>query len=238
MKTVSVSNFKKNYGDTEAVRGISFSIDEGQIFGLIGPNGSGKTTTLRVLATLLQKSAGDVSVMGFDIASQEEDIRHIISYLPEDAGVYKNMTGRKYLDFIASFFSSKNKDEILSRGLEIANLGKRIEDRVQSYSKGMTRRLVIARALMTQPKLAILDEPTSGLDVLNAQQIRNIIKSTVTQGTTVLLSSHNMLEVEYLCDNIALVNKGLIVESGNPQALMQKYDAKNIEDVFTRVVNL
>ncbi len=238
MKTVSVSNFKKNYGDTEAVRGISFTIDKGQIFGLIGPNGSGKTTTLRVLATLLQKSAGDVSVMGFDVSSQAEDIRHIISYLPEDAGVYKNMTGRQYLDFIASFFSHKNKKEILNRGLEIANLGKRIEDRVQSYSKGMTRRLVIARALMTQPKLAILDEPTSGLDVLNAQQIRNIIQSTVKQGTTVLLSSHNMLEVEYLCDDIALVNKGLIVESGNPQALMQKYEAKNIEEVFTRVVNL
>jgi ABC-2 type transport system ATP-binding protein len=126
---------------------------------------------------------------------------------------------------------------MLARGIEIADLGERINDRVDTYSKGMMRRLLVGRALMTEPKFAILDEPTSGLDVINAQEIRKIIKNTAKNGTTVLLSSHNMLEVEYLCDRIALISEGKIVEEGKPKALMEKYKARNIEEVFVRVVH-
>ncbi|RLF43362.1 MAG: multidrug ABC transporter ATP-binding protein, partial [Thermoplasmata archaeon] len=110
------------------------------------------------------------------------------------------------------------------------------DDKVETYSKGMTRRLLVARALMISPKLAILDEPTSGLDVINAHEIRDIIKKTVREGTTILLSSHNMLEVEFLCHRIALMNEGKIVEEGSPEELKEKYDAKNVEEVFTEVV--
>ena len=125
---------------------------------------------------------------------------------------------------------------MVEKGIEIADLGERIDDKVDTYSKGMKRRLLVGRALMTDPKLAILDEPTSGLDVINAQEIRKIIKDTARKGTTVLLSSHNMLEVEYLCNRIALIDEGKIVEEGKPQVLMEKYNANNIEEVFTRVV--
>ena len=125
---------------------------------------------------------------------------------------------------------------MVEKGIEIADLDERIDDKVDTYSKGMKRRLLVGRALMTDPKLAILDEPTSGLDVINAQEIRKIIKDSARKGTTVLLSSHNMLEVEYLCDRIALIAEGKIVEEGKPQALMKKYNANNIEEVFTRVV--
>jgi len=125
---------------------------------------------------------------------------------------------------------------MVSRGIEIANLGERIDDKVDTYSKGMMRKLLVGRAIMTEPKLAILDEPTSGLDVNNAQEIRRLVKSTARAGTTVLLSSHNMLEVEFMCDRIALISNGKIVEEGTPSNLMQKYNAKNIEEVFTQVV--
>ena len=125
---------------------------------------------------------------------------------------------------------------MISRGMEIANLGDRIDDKVDTYSKGMMRKLLVGRALMTEPKLAILDEPTSGLDVNNAQEIRRLVKSTARAGTTVLLSSHNMLEVEFMCDRIALISDGIIVEEGTPRYLMEKYNAKNIEEVFTQVV--
>ena len=125
---------------------------------------------------------------------------------------------------------------MVAKGVEIADLGERINDKVDTYSKGMKRRLLVGRALMTDPQLAILDEPTSGLDVNNAQEVRNIIKSTAKKGTTVLLSSHNMLEVEYMCDRIALIDEGLIVEKGRPVDLMKKYNAKNIEEVFMKVV--
>jgi len=122
------------------------------------------------------------------------------------------------------------------RGIEIANLGERIKDKVSTYSKGMTRRLLLARALMVNPKLAILDEPTSGLDVVNSHEIREMVKSFSKQGTTILLSSHNMLEVEFLCDRISLIDKGVIVESGSPQELKKKYKTNNIEEVFMEVV--
>lgn len=236
MPAIEVKNLVKKYGSMEAVKGISFSIDKGEIFGLIGPNGAGKTTTLRVLSTLLMINGGSVTILGFDLQKEPGEIRKIISYLPEDAGAYKNLSGRAYLQFIANFFDQKQAAAMVQKGIEITDLGVRIDDRVDTYSKGMMRRLLVGRALMTEPKLAILDEPTSGLDVINAQEIRKLIKSTAQTGTTVLLSSHNMLEVEYLCDRIALIAEGKIVETGKPKTLLEKYQARNIEEVFIKAV--
>jgi len=236
LPTIEVKNLVKHYGEIEAVRSISFSVNKGEIFGLIGPNGAGKTTALRVLSTLLTITSGSVKIMDFDLDKKPGEVRKIISYLPEDAGAYKNLTGRGYLEFIANFFDPSQIKKMVAYGVEIADLGDRINDKVDTYSKGMKRRLLVGRALMTEPRLAILDEPTSGLDVINAQEIRKIIKNTAKSGTTFLLSSHNMLEVEYLCDRIALIDEGKIVEEGNPEALMKKYAAKNIEEVFTGVV--
>ena len=236
MTAVEVKNLVKHYGNIEAVKGISFNIKQGEIFGLIGPNGAGKTTALRVLSTLLTITEGSVKIMGFDLEKQPDEIRKIISYLPEDAGAYRNLTGRRYLEFIADFFGTDKVDSIVKKGIEIADLDNRINDRVDTYSKGMQRRLLAGRALMTNPRLAILDEPTSGLDVNNAQEIRNIIKKNAQSGTTFLVSSHNMLEVEYLCNRIALIDNGLIVEEGKPSDLMKKHNAINIEEVFTKVV--
>ena len=236
MEVIKVNALVKHYGIIEAVKGISFNVKKGEIFGLIGPNGAGKTTTLRIISTLLTITAGSIQIMDYDLSKQPGEIRKIISYLPEDAGAYKNLTGKGYLEFIAHFFEQNKTKQMVSRGVEIASLGERIKDKVDTYSKGMKRRLLVGRALMTDPKLAILDEPTSGLDVNSAQEIRRIIKNTARQGTTVLLSSHNMLEVEFLCDRIALISDGIIIEEGTPDTLMQKYEAKNIEEGFTKVV--
>lgn len=236
MPVVEVKNLVKHYGSVEAVKGINFNIDKGEIFGLIGPNGAGKTTTLQILSTLLTLTDGSVQIMGNNLVKKPNEVRKIISYLPEDAGAYKNLTGRAYLEFIANFFGEEKVEKMVSKGVEIADLGDRIKDKVDTYSKGMKRRLLVGRALMTDPRFAILDEPTSGLDVNSAQEIRNIIKNTAKSGTTVLLSSHNMLEVEYLCERIALIDDGLIVEEGKPPDLMKKYNASNIEEVFTKVV--
>jgi len=236
MPSVEVKNLVKHYGSIEAVKGVSFTIDKGEIFGLIGPNGAGKTTVLRIIATLLQITSGTAKILNHDVEKQPNEIRKLISYLPEDAGAYKMLTGKAYLQFIANFFDTKNTQEMVQKGIEIADLKERIDDKIDTYSKGMKRRLLVGRALMTEPKLAILDEPTSGLDVVNAQEVRRIIKNTAKQGAIVLLSSHNMLEVEYLCDRISLIAEGKIVEEGKPDALMKKYDANNIEEVFTKVV--
>lgn len=236
MVAIEVKNLVKSYGSIEAVKGVSFSVKDGEIFGLIGPNGAGKTTVLRVISTLLKITSGSVKIMNLDVEKDADKIRKIISYLPEDAGAYKNLTGRVYLQFIANFFDAKQHQQMVQKGIEITDLGERIDDRVDTYSKGMMRRLLVGRALMINPKLAILDEPTSGLDVINAQEIRKLIKNTAKKGTTILLSSHNMLEVEYLCERIALISDGKILEEGEPKTLMDKYEANNIEEVFMRVV--
>jgi len=234
---IEVERLIKKYGEFTAVDGISFEVKGGEIFGLIGPNGAGKTTTLQVISTLLKVTRGKVNIAGIDLEKEPGEIRKIISYLPEDAGAYKNLTGREYLKFMARFFDGdKNIDEILSKGVEIADLGERIDDKVDTYSKGMKRRLLVGRALMINPKLAILDEPTSGLDVINAREVRQIIKEYAKGGTTILLSSHNMLEVDFLCDRISLIDDGRIVESGEPENLKKKHKAENIEEVFTKVV--
>jgi len=234
---IEVENLIKKYGDFTAVNRISFDVGEGEIFGLIGPNGAGKTITLRVISTLLKITGGKVKIAGNDLEKEAEEIRKIISYLPEDAGAYKNLTGKEYLEFMAEFFDGgKGTSEIVRKGVEIADLGERIDDKVDTYSKGMKRRLLVGRALMIDPKLAILDEPTSGLDVINAREVRQLIKEYAAGGTTILLSSHNMLEVDFLCDRISLIDDGVIVESGRPKQLKEKHDAENIEEVFTKVV--
>ncbi len=235
---VEVQDLQKSYGSFQALKGVSFSVRPGEVYGLIGPNGAGKTTTLRVLATLLRISAGTVRVFGVNIAAHPEEVRKVISYLPEEAGAYKNLTGRQYLEFIARFFAHGEEEHtMVARGLEIVHLEDRIDDKVETYSKGMMRRLLVGRALMTEPRLAILDELTSGLDVINAQQIRRIVRDRATSGTTFVVSSHNMLEVELLCDRIALVHDGVIVEIGTPAELKAKHKATNIEEVFMAVAS-
>jgi len=238
MFAVEIKNLVKDYGNIRALKGISFTIEEGEIFGLIGPNGAGKTTTLRIIATLLSPTEGEVKVFGYDVRREGDKVREIISYLPEEAGAYKNLTGLDYINFMASLYAKDEREakEFVERALDIAGLGPRIGDKISTYSKGMVRKLLLARALMTLPKLAILDEPTSGLDVINSIEIRKLIRDFTKKGVTVLLSSHNMLEVEFLSDRIALIDKGEILEMGKPEELKEKYNARNIEEVFMGVV--
>jgi ABC-2 type transport system ATP-binding protein len=231
----------KNFGSVRALDHLNLNVQTGETFGLIGPNGAGKTTALRVIATLLLPTSGKVKVFGLDIVNDAAEVRKIITYLPEEAGAYRNLSGWEYLEFMAKF-STKNKDEMretVKEAAEISGLGERLKDRTKVYSKGMKRRLLVARALMNKPKLAILDEPTSGLDVLHAFHVREIIKRYVKEhGVTVLLSSHNMLEVEHLCNRVALLNKGQIVAEGESQELKEKFEGANLEEVFAKVVKL
>jgi ABC-2 type transport system ATP-binding protein len=237
MNALKVENVHKTYGDREAVKGVDFSVEEGEIFGLIGPNGAGKTTTLRMICTLLQITSGKITVCGYDVKEQSDEVRKIISYLPEDAGAYKDLTGRAYLKFMAGFFADGEEYEaMVKRGIGIADLGDRIDSKVDTYSKGMMRRLLIARAIMPSPKFAVMDEVTSGLDVVNAFEIREIIKEIAKNGVTVLISSHNMFEVEILCHRVAMINEGRVVLVGTPQELKERYNANNLEEVFVKAV--
>ncbi len=232
---VEVRDLIKDFGNVRALRGISFTVEEGEIFGLVGPNGAGKTTTLRIIATLLKPTSGSVKVFGHDVVKEANRVRKLIAYLPEEAGAYKYLTGYEYLRFIARIYGLG--DDAVEEGARISGLKSDLRRYVSTYSKGMKRRLQVARTLMVKPKLAIMDEPSSGLDVYHALYVRNVIKEYVRRyRITVILSSHNMLEVEYLCDRVALIHKGRIVALGKPQELKERYGASNLEEVFVKVI--
>jgi ABC-2 type transport system ATP-binding protein len=236
---VEAISLTKQFGQVRALDGVSFNIKPGEIYGLIGPNGAGKTTTLRIICTLIKPTTGTINIFGQDATRQPEKTRQILSYLPEESGVYPNLTGLEYLQFMAKLQSTPNTNlkATVEEAADICGLGDRLKDKAKTYSKGMKRRLLVARALMTRPRLAVLDEPASGLDVLYAYHIREIVKRYVKEhGVTVLLSSHNMLEVEYLCDRVALVHKGKLVVEGEPKVLKATYKSENLEEVFAKVV--
>ena len=236
---VDAKSLVKQFGNVRAVDDVSFTVNSGEIYGLIGPNGAGKTTTLRTICTLILPSSGKLDIFGLDVVSQSAEIRKILSYLPEESGAYPNLTGYEYLEFMAKCYQKEDRDvrSMVNEAAELSRLGNRLKDKAKTYSKGMKRRLLIARALMTHPKLAVLDEPASGLDVLNAYHTREIIKRYVKDyGITVILSSHNMLEVEYLCDRVSFINNGKIAVEGKPKELKSKFESENLEDVFAKVV--
>jgi len=238
---VEINGLVKRFGDILALNGLSFTVDEGTIFGVIGPNGAGKTTALRIISTLILPTSGSARVFDHDVVSESSEVRRLLSYLPEEAGAYKNLSGYEYLQFMGGFNTQNHESlkNMVEDAAKISGLGERLNDRVKTYSKGMKRRLLVARALMTKPRLAVLDEPTSGLDVLHAYHVRGTIKQYAKQhSVTILLSSHNMLEVEHLCDRVALVNKGKIMAEGTSAELKAKYKAANLEEVFVEVANI
>jgi len=238
---VQAINLVKQFGQVRALDGISFHINPGEIFGLIGPNGAGKTTTIRMVCTLIKPTSGNLHIFDYDAVKQPERTREIITYLPEESGAYPNLTGWEYLNFMAKLQTRQGAPikDVVAEAAEICGLGDRLKDKAKTYSKGMKRRLLVARALMTRPKLAVLDEPASGLDVMHAYHVREIVKRYVKEhGVTVMLSSHNMLEVEYLCNRVALINKGHLVVEGEPKSLKEKYGCENLEEVFMKVVGV
>ncbi|MFP3213657.1 MAG: ABC transporter ATP-binding protein [Nitrososphaeria archaeon] len=231
-----VKELYKSYGSTVAVRGISFTAEEGKVFGLLGPNGAGKTTTLKIISTVLRPDSGSVFLNSIDIINMAESAREFLTYVPEDAGTYRNLTGYEHLEFAATVYA-RNKDEykaFLEEGIRIADLGDKIYEKTKSYSKGMKRRLQIARALMVKPKLAVLDEPTAGIDVFHAISIRNLIKDFAKKNSSiVIVSSHNMFEVEKLCDEIGIINEGVLLRVGSIKEI--KGDNPDLEEVFMKL---
>ena len=236
---LEVQGLTKSYGKKLACDHVSFTIGEGEIFGLMGMNGAGKTTLLRMLATLLQPDEGDAVIAGHSVVKEPDKVRANICYLPDEAGAYRSMTGRNYLKFIAGLYFEDPKDqkECVLRGEEICGLGNALTFKINTYSRGMIRKLVLARTVMTKPRLAILDEPTSGLDVLNSLDIRKSIRRCAEEyGTAFLLSSHHMQEVQTTADRGAIMKDGHFLAEGTPEELLERYQAKTLEEVFEKAV--
>jgi len=235
---VYVENLVKIYGKgSVGVDGLSFTVKPGEIYGLIGPNGSGKTTTLRILATLIKPTSGKAYIFGVDVTKEPLKIRKMINYLPEEAGAYRDLTGMDFIRFMLTLrFKGEELEKAIDEAVQISDLGLKLFKPIRGYSKGMKRILALSVVLASKPKLLILDEPTTGLDVERSLYVRNLIKKYNQEyGITVLLSSHNMLEVEYLCHRVGMIYKGRIIAEGSAEELKAKTNSRNLEEVFIKV---
>lgn len=236
-EALSFRNVRKSFSRKVAVDGISFSVKRGEIVALLGPNGSGKTTSLRIAAGLLSPDSGSVFIFGEPAGS--ERARRLVSYLPEDAGVYDRLSGYENLLFYAMIFYGRGEgaERVAKLGAELSGLGEEVERPAGVMSRGMKRRIALARTLMLSTPLVLLDEPTSGLDVFSAVEVRKAIKEHSSRtGASILMSSHNMLEVERLCDRVILMHKGRIVEEGSPKEIMEKHEAGDLEEAFVKAL--
>lgn len=234
---IEVNNLTKVFGKLTAVNNISFSIKPGEIFGFLGANGSGKSTTIRMLCGILTPTSGSGRVLGFDIATQAEQIKQNIGYMSQKFSLYEELTVDENLNFYAGIYGL-NDSEAVSRKkeiIELTSLAGRENQRAGNLSGGWKQRLALGCALIHQPPLLFLDEPTAGVDPVSRRIFWEIIQYLTKQGVTFLVTTHYMDEAE-LCDTVGFIHFGNLVAFGTPGDLKAKYGHSSLEDVFISFV--
>jgi len=224
---IEVEHLTKKYGDLLAVKDLSFKVEKGKIWGLLGPNASGKTTTMRILTGFLPATDGKAAVGGHDVFERPDDVKRIIGYLPEIVPLYPEMTVSSYLDFVASLKqvpAAKRKDAV-DRTVKVSGLDSVRGRLIKNISRGFKQRVGIAQALIHNPEVLILDEPTIGLDPAQIVEIRQLIKSLRGEHT-ILLSTHILAEVTQVCDGVVIINEGRLMASGSLDQLAASFSRK------------
>ena len=237
MKVLEVENLKKSLGKREIIKNISFSIEEGEIFGFLGPNGAGKTTTIRMLVGLIHPNEGSIKICGYDLKSDTEKALKEVGAVVENPELYKYLTGRENLMQIARI--RKIPKESVEETIKLVGLENRIDDKVRKYSLGMKQRLGLAASLLSNHKLLILDEPTNGLDPSGILDFREVVKKAAREkGMSVFISSHILSEVQHLCDRVAFINHGTIKSVENVVNDSMKTDTDIICLNLTKEIDL
>jgi ABC-2 type transport system ATP-binding protein len=218
---IDIQNLQKTFGTIPAVKSVSLQVQTGEIFGLLGPNGAGKTTTLRCLCTLAKPDAGKLTINGISVMKNPRAIRKLLGYVAQDVALDKMLTGRELLQLHADLYhlsraaSQERIQSVLTR-LDLVEYADRL---IGTYSGGLKKRLDLAAGLLHEPKVLVLDEPTSGLDIESRSVMWAIIRQLRDQGTTILLTSHYLEEVDALSDHVAIIDRGRVIASGTPQEL-------------------
>jgi ABC-2 type transport system ATP-binding protein len=227
---------RRSRSDIQAVKGVSFSIERGELFGLLGPNGAGKTTTIKMLITLLLPTSGAARVAGFDVVADPREVRRRIGYVfGGDRGLYERLNARDNLRYFGELYGvparvqAKRIDELL----EMVGLTERQKERVEGYSRGMRQRLHIARGLLHDPEVLFLDEPSIGIDPVGARELRETVRNLIALDKTVLLTTHYMFEADELCHRIAVIREGEIVAEGTPAQLKDRASAGRVVEIET-----
>ena len=234
MHEIIIENLTKEFEDVTAVKDLSLTVPEGELFGLLGPNGAGKTTTINVLCGLLQPTTGSVMVGGFNVVKEPEKVKALIGVCPQDTAIYDYLTGRENVEFFGSLHLMSKKDLLQNTSILLEKMGltEDADRRVQKYSGGMRRRVNLAIALIHNPHIAFLDEPTVAMDPQSRHAVWDFIRELKGKGTTIILTTHYMEEAEELCDRVGIIDYGSLIALGSPQELKEKYEVKDLEEVF------
>lgn len=231
---IDVKGLVKKFGRNTVLDDLNFNIYKGEIFGMLGPNGAGKSTFISILTTLCKPTSGDVLIDSFSVSRQSDRIKKSIGFVPQDIALYPMLSGLDNLNFWAGVYSLKgiDKKKRVLEALSVVKLEERAKDRVSEYSGGMKRRLNIAVALLHHPDILVMDEPTVGVDIQSRKYIFDAIKALKQEGRTVVFTSHNVDEMESLCDRILLLSKGKIMGIGTVDELKSRFGAGNLEDIL------
>lgn len=234
---IKVTNLVKKFGDLLAVDDLSFEVKSGESFGLLGPNGAGKSTTINIMTGLLHQTSGTAIIGGYDVRSNPQKIREMIGVCPQEPAFYPYLTGRENVEFFGNLHGM-SKDLLKQRTdklLELVGLVEGATRQAGKYSGGMIRRISLVMALINDPEIAFLDEPTVAMDVQSRRATWEFIKELKSQGKTVILTTHYIEEAESLCDRVGIIDHGTLIALDTPQALMQKYKARDLEEVFIKI---
>lgn len=226
---IEVRGLVKTYKQVDALKKISFVVNEGDAFGFIGPNGAGKTTTIRILTTLLQPTEGEVFIDGIPVVDDPDGVRELIGYMPDYFGVYDGMKVWEYLDFFAATYNKNSNDRkgLISDVLEITDLTIKKDTYIETLSKGMKQRLCVAKTLLNDPKVLILDEPASGLDPRARVELKELLKELTRMKKTIFISSHILPELSDLCNTIGIIEAGKMIAVGSVEEFTHDLKSAN-----------
>ncbi len=235
LPAVQTFGLTRTYGAMVALSGLDLTINQGDLFGFIGSNGAGKTTTLRILATFLAPTAGTARVLGHDVVKEADAVRHVIGYMPDFFGVYKDMEVTEYLDFFGACYRipSIQREKTVNDVLELVGLSEKKGSLIGALSRGMQQRLGLARVLIHDPKLLLLDEPASGLDPRARIEMMEILRELQRMGKTIIISSHILTELETICNRVCIIERGKLIYSGPVQGVRDQMSQGRI--IFVRV---
>lgn len=220
---IVVDNLHRSFGKLQAVQGVSFQINHGQVVGFVGANGAGKTTTMRIMATLDYPTGGNVSIGGHNVVHYPTKVRRLLGWMPDSFGTYEHMTVLEYLDFYARALGYKGQERLqrIQEVLDFTDLTPLADRMSNKMSKGQTQRLCLGRALLHDPQILIMDEPAAGLDPKARVELKQLIRILAEEGKTILISSHILSELGEMCDSLLFIDKGRIVHHGNAESMVR-----------------